>query len=292
MIMLEPRRLLTLREVARQRSFSRAAQGLNLTQPAVSQQIRALERQLGEQLIERGPGQFALTAAGELLLAHADALYERLRLAETQIGETIAVGNRRLRVGAFPSVLATLVPAAIAELQTSIETLEVAVMQGTTDELVASVRDGRIHLALCFQDTALPRREHTDTQRHDLLEEPMVAAVGPTHRLAERARLRLHELAHDTWTAATPDGLIHRACHAAGFEPRLAYLTDDPLAIRAIVAAGLAVTLTPSLLADHLFGIKTLQLRGDPVRRAIYAVTPTTPHTLVAPFLDTLRTQI
>src|SRR5262245_41767619 len=133
--MLEPRRLLTLREVARQRSFSRAAHALSLTQPAVSQQIRALERQLGERLIERGPGGFALTATGELLLAHADALYERLRLAETQLSETIAAGNRRLRVGAFPSALATLVPQAITQLRTSIETLEVAVVQGTTDEL-------------------------------------------------------------------------------------------------------------------------------------------------------------
>jgi DNA-binding transcriptional LysR family regulator len=290
MIMIEPRRLLTLREVARQRSFSRAAQALSLTQPAVSQQIRALEQQLGERLIERGPGRFDLTAAGELLLAHADALFERLQLAETQIGEIIAAGRRRLRVGAFPSALATLVPTALAQLQTSIEALEVAVVQGSTDELVASVRDGRLHLALCFQDAALPRREHADTQRHDLLEEPLVAAIGPAHRFAGRARLRLPELAHDPWTAATPDGLIHRACHAAGFEPRLAYLTDDPLAIRAIVAAGLAVTLTPSLLAGHLFGITTLQLSGNPVRRAIYAVTPaTTPHPLVLPFLDTLR---
>jgi DNA-binding transcriptional LysR family regulator len=290
--MLEPRRLLTLREVARQRSFSRAAQALSLTQPAVSQQIRALETQLGEQLIERGPGGFALTAAGELLLAHADALFERLQLAETQIGETTAAGRRHLRVGAFPSVLATLVPSALAQLHTSIEALEVAVVQGSTDELVASVRDGRLHLALCFQDAALPRREHADTHRHDLLEEPMVAAISPAHRLARRARLRLPELAHDTWTAATPDGLIHRACRAAGFEPRLAYLTDDPLAIRAIVAAGLAVTLTPSLLAGHLLGIRTPQLSGNPVRRAIYAVTPaTTPHPLVSPFLDALRAQ-
>jgi DNA-binding transcriptional LysR family regulator len=169
----------------------------------------------------------------------------------------------------------------------------VAVVQGSTDELVASVRDGRLHVALCFQDAALPRHEHADMHRHDLLEEPMVAAIGPFHRLAGRTRLRLPELAEDTWTAATPDGLIHRACRAAGFEPRLAYLTDDPLAIRAIVASGLAVTLTPRLLAGHLFGIMTPQLSGAHVRRAIYAVTPgTTPHPLVTPFLDTLRTQV
>jgi DNA-binding transcriptional LysR family regulator len=288
--MMEPRRLLTFREVARQRSFSRAATALALTQPAVSQQVRALERQLGERLIDRGPGRFALTEVGELLLAHSEALYERLQLAETQVGETISTARRLLRVGAFPSALATLVPAAIARLRTLTKALEVAVVQGSTDELVAAVRDGRVHVALCFQDVSLPRREHADTHRLDLVEEPMVAAIGPSHRLAGRARLRLEELAGDTWTAATRDGLIHRACVAAGFEPRFVYLTDDPLAIRAIVAGGLAVTLTPRLLAGHLHGISTPVLAGRPVRRAIYAVEPPiAAHPLVAPFLDAVR---
>src|SRR5437773_10516986 len=119
--MIDPRRLLTFRAVARERSFSRAAIALSLTQPAVSQQIRALELQLGERLIERGRGGFALTAAGDLLLGHADALYERLQLAETQVGEAIAESRRQLRLGGFPSALATLVPGAIAQLRIETE---------------------------------------------------------------------------------------------------------------------------------------------------------------------------
>src|SRR5919201_5176474 len=99
--MIDPRRLLIFREVAEQRSFSRAAVVLSLTQPAVSQQIRALEVQLGERLIERGRPGFALTAAGELLAAHADAVFERLELAERQLGEASAGARRLLRVGAF-----------------------------------------------------------------------------------------------------------------------------------------------------------------------------------------------
>ena len=287
--MLDPRRVLTFREVARQQSFSRAAQVLALTQPAVSQQIRALEQQLGEQLIQRGPGGFALTPAGELLLGHAEALSERLQLAQTQLGEAVAAGRRLLRVGAFPSVLATLVPAAIARLQESQPDLELSVEQGSTEELVAGVRDGRIHVALCFQDAADPPGQHAETRRHDLVDEPMVAALGPRHRLAGRARIRVADLAGDTWTAATRDGLIHRACVGAGFEPRIAYLTGDPLAIRAIVAAGLAVTLTPRLLVGQLEGISTPAL-ADRVSRSVYAVTPSSGvHPLVAPFLDALR---
>src|ERR1044072_1310210 len=100
--MIDPRRLLTFREVARQQSFSRAAVALSLTQPAVSQQIRALEVGLGERLIERGRGSFALTAAGALLLDHAEALHARLHLAETQLGEAGGESGGRLRLGAFP----------------------------------------------------------------------------------------------------------------------------------------------------------------------------------------------
>src|SRR5881628_868436 len=186
--MLEPRRLLTFRVVARTGSFTRAAQALSLTQPAVSQQIRALETQLGEPLIVRGRGGLSLTPAGELLLEHADAVWERLRLAETQLDEAIGAQRRRLQVGAFPSVLATLVPAAVAQLQGSVADLEVSVVQGSTDELVGAVREGRLHLALCFQDATEPRREHEGVRRSDLFDVPMVALVSPQHPLAGRKR--------------------------------------------------------------------------------------------------------
>src|SRR4029450_7398817 len=99
--MIEPRTLLTFREVARRRSFSRAAEALFLTQPAVSQQIRALEVQLGERLIRRRRGAFELPPSGRMLLEHADAIHERLELAERQLAEAVGAGRRELRVGSF-----------------------------------------------------------------------------------------------------------------------------------------------------------------------------------------------
>ncbi|NUR76613.1 MAG: LysR family transcriptional regulator [Thermoleophilia bacterium] len=287
--MLDPRRALTFREVARQRSFSRAAVSLSLTQPAVSQQIRALELQLGEQLIERRRGQFELTAVGELLLEHAEALHERLQLAKLQLGESAGAARRQLRLAAFPSALATLVPSAIARLHAETE-IEVSAVQGSTEDAVAAVRDGRAHIALCFQDASLPRREHAGTRRSDVLEEAMLATVGRGHRLAGRKRIRLAELADDPWLAATRDGLIVRACRTAGFEPRLAYLTEDPLAINSFVAAGLAVTLTSELLAPHFRHVSVLALAGGAPRRTIYAVAPPgRMHPLAGAFLNALR---
>jgi DNA-binding transcriptional LysR family regulator len=286
--MLEPRRLLTFREVALRRSFSRAAEALSLTQPAVSQQVRALETQLGTRLIERRRGLFELTPTGELLLAHAEAVAERLRLAETQLTETRASERIRLRLGAFPSVLAGLVPAAVTRLRETTGDLELSVVEGSTTTLVEQIRDGRMHVAICFQDAAEKPRVHEATRRHDLFDEPMVVVVAPTHRLAGRKRVRLRELAREPWIAATPDGLIYRACVASGFEPRISYMTGDPLAIRALVAAGLAVSLTPRLLAPYLSGVATITVSGDaPPRRALYGLTPElAAHELALPFLE------
>jgi DNA-binding transcriptional LysR family regulator len=285
---LDPRRLLTFRAVARAGSFSAAARELALTQPAVSQQVAALERELGARLLHRGPGGLTLTEAGVVALEHAEALFERLSLADVQLAE-LGDDAGPLRVGAFPSALATLVPQAIERLVPR----RVEAREGTGEELSAGVGDGSLHVALCFQDAAAPRREHPGLRRHDLLFEPFVPVVGPDHRLARRRTIRLRDLARDPWTAPSATGILHSACLAAGFEPDLRFLTRDVLAIRAVVAANLAVTLTPRLIAGHLYGVQTLELRDDPPRRALYALTPRTGTTAAAQlFLDAVREDV
>src|SRR3954465_6306627 len=112
--MLDPRRLLTFREVAQRASFSRAAESLALTQPAVSQQVAALEREVGAPLLHRRPGGLTLTDPGGRLLAHADALAAGLAAVDEQLGELRAERDARLRVGAFPRALATIAPAPTA----------------------------------------------------------------------------------------------------------------------------------------------------------------------------------
>jgi DNA-binding transcriptional LysR family regulator len=287
-MMLDPRRLLTFRTVAEERSFSRAATALALTQPAVSQQIRALETQAGATLIDRRGGAFALTPLGELLLTHARSLADVLQLAEAQLAEARSEEARTLRVGAFPSALAALVPGCVAELRAEIDGFEAGVVQGETDDLVRGVRDGSLHLAVLFEDAAGEPRAHPGVRRVELFQEQMVAALPPAHRLAERTRIRLEELASETWLAADPDGLIRRACVAAGFEPDIAYWTSDPLAIRALVLGGLAVTLAPRLLAEGLPGVELVPLESPPLR-AVYAVVPPRSTVLADRFIDALR---
>jgi DNA-binding transcriptional LysR family regulator len=283
--MLDPRRLLTFRAVARAGSFSAAARELSLTQPAVSQQVAALERELGARLLHRRPGGLTLTAAGKIALEHAEALAERLALADAQLAE-LSDDEGPLRVGAFPSALATLVPRAIERLVPR----RVEAVEGTMEELPAGVADGSLHVALCFEDAAAAAREHRGLRRHDLMVEPFVAIVGAAHRLATRRTIRLRELEHDPWTAPSESGILRRACVAAGFEPDLRFLTRDVLAIRAIVAANLAVSLSPRLIAGHLDGTTVLELRDEAPKRAVYALTPRTGTTAAArAFLEAVR---
>src|SRR4051812_2934541 len=288
--MLDPRRLLTFREVARRGSFSRAAEALALTQPAVSQQVAALEREVGAPLLDRRPGGLSLTGPGELLLAHADALSARLTAVDEQLGELRAERDARLRIGAFPSALATIVPDAIAKRRAAAPEVAFEAGENSSADGAAAVRAGRLHVGACFEDPAPPPPQHPDVTPHEPGLEPMEAAVGPRHALAGRRRIKLAALADETWTAPSSDHLVYRACVAAGFEPRIDYLTRDPLAIRGLVAAGLCVTLTPRLLDGQLHGIRTIRLTGEAPSRRLYALTPTVgARPRARAFVDALR---
>src|SRR6185369_10602057 len=153
---MDPRRVLTFRAVAHERSFSRAARALALTQPAVSQQVAALEKEVGAKLLAREPGGLKLTPAGETLLHHADAIAERLALAGAQLSELVAAERVRLRVGAFPSALVMLVPKAVAALRAEEPDAEVLIEEASREVMTERVASGELHVAIAFQDASLP----------------------------------------------------------------------------------------------------------------------------------------
>jgi DNA-binding transcriptional LysR family regulator len=285
---MDPRRVLTFRAVAHQRSFSRAARALSLSQPSVSNQVASLEREIGVRLLERQPGGLRLTDEGAILLEHADAIAERLQLATGQL-EAAAQGYRmRVRIGAFPTALAGFVPAAIERLRARHPDARITVDEGT-DDLPARVRSGELHLAVAFQDAALPREEPAGLERRDLLREGFTIAMAPGHPLARRRAVRLVDLRDEDWTAAVADGLIVRACRAAGFEPHLVSLTRDQLAIRALIARGLAVTLAPELLTEAFNDLALRPIAGESPARDVYVLMPPGGrHPLVSPVLGAL----
>ena len=127
---------------------------------------------------------------------------------------------------------------------------------------------------MCFEDAAAPPREHPgrDPPRARRRADGRGRRPRPPARRA--AAIALAALADDTWTAPSREHLVHRACVAAGFEPRIDYVTRDPLAIGGLIRAGLAVSLTPRLLAGRLEDVRTIALTGDAPSRRLYALTP------------------
>jgi DNA-binding transcriptional LysR family regulator len=116
-----------------------------------------------------------------------------------------------------------------------------------------------------------------------------MVALGPQHRLAHEPRVLLADLRDDDWTAALTDGVIVRACRAAGFEPNLVSITRDQLAIRALVLRGLAVSLAPELLADPFRDLALRPIAEMTVARDVYALLPPgRRHPLLAPTLEAL----
>jgi molybdate transport repressor ModE-like protein len=286
---MDPRRVLTFRAVAHERSFSRAARELALSQPSVSNQVAQLEREIGARLLERRPGGLRLTHEGEILLEHADAIAERFRLADAQLAAAAEGHSTRLRIGALPTALAGFVPAAIARLRVDHPDAKATFDEGTPEELSARVASGELDLAIAYQVTGRPRQEAPGVERHHLLQEEFLVALAPDHRLAGRPRVRLADLSDDAWTAALTDGLIVRACRAAGFEPTLVSITRDQLAIRALVLRGLAVTLAPELLADPFKDLVLRPIADMTVARDVYALLPPgRRHPLATPTLAAL----
>jgi molybdate transport repressor ModE-like protein len=286
---MDPRRVLTFRAVAHQRSFSGAARELALSQPSVSNQVASLEREVGARLLEREPGGLRLTREGEILLEHADAIAERFQLAGAQLAAAAQGRRARLRIGAFPTALAGLVPAAIARVRLQHPDTQVTADEGTDDDLPARVRSGELDLGMCFQDAADPRHQPPGVERRDLFREEFRVALAPDHPLARRAEVPLADLAAYDWTAAATDGLIVRACRAAGFEPNLVSITRDQLAVRGLISRGLAVTLVPQLLAEPFKDLALRPIAGPGPARDVYALlAPGGRHPLLADALDAL----
>lgn len=275
--MLDVRRLRVLREVATRGSFSAAAEALGYTQPAISRHVALLERETGTILLERRPGGVRLTDAGELLVRHAVTILARLRDAEEELDELLGMRTGKLRMSTLTSAAATLVPPAIAEFRRRLPGVELSVSMVEPGSVLPLLRGGEIDLALCNEAGHL---DLPDTEGLVLFEEPMLIALPEWHPLAARKRVDLAELSGERWMLGTdhscPDaGRFARACHAAGFEPDIAFNNDDYTAVLGFVAAGVGVAPVPDMVARTApAGVSICALRGVGVTRPICAVMP------------------
>jgi DNA-binding transcriptional LysR family regulator len=275
--MLDVRRMKVLREVAARGSFSAAAEALSFTQSAISQQVAALERETGTKLVERGPRGIRLTQAGEVVVKHADAVLSRLSCAEEELQALAGLRGGRLALSTFQSAGATLVPRAIAEFHRRYPDVELALTQAEPEEATDLLRAGDLDLAIVYDFEGVPGSGleegldpvHLIDDRYDLL-------VARDHPLADKARVRMADLADERWINSTVgcgcrQAVVH-ACERAGFEPHVAFENDEILAVQALVANGMGVTLMPQLALTGVHpGVAVRPLGREAPIRHIYA---------------------
>jgi DNA-binding transcriptional LysR family regulator len=269
-----------LREVALKGSFSAAAESLAYTQSAVSQQIAALEREAGTTLVERGARGVRLTDAGRALVEHAEVILARLDDAEAELEAISGLRAGRLRVVAFPSAGATIIPPAIARFRAEHPDVELTLCPGEPDDGLALLRAGEADVALSIE---MPGSKTLDLQGihlEPLLDDHMYAVLPAGHRLASRSRVRLQDLADEAWiigssTGTCPDSrIVAQAFAAAGFQPQVAFQNDDYPAIQGFIAAGVGVSLIPELaLRTIREDVVALPLGARPPFRRIVAAT-------------------
>ncbi len=274
--MLDVRRLKVLREVARQGSFSGAAQELSFTQSAISQHIAALEREAGASLVERGPRGVRLTDAGRALVAHADAIVSRLDDAEEELAAIAGLRGGRLRLASFPSAGAALVPDAIARFNLRYPDVDLSLAEAEPEVSLPGLGSGEYDLAVVYDyRTPFGEEPAEGLERVHLLDDVMHAAVPHDHPLAGRARVRPEDLAAESWINGVRlcGEFVVNFCLAAGFQPRVALESNDYATMQGLVAAGVGVMLIPDLvLATGVNpGVAVIPFVGEPPVRRIWA---------------------
>jgi DNA-binding transcriptional LysR family regulator len=293
--MLDVQRLRVLAAVADQGSFSAAAETLFLTQPAVSRQIAALEREAGVQLVERRARGVRLTHAGEVALIHARAVLTRLAMAETQLKALASLEGGRLRLAAFASANTSLLPDAVASFKQRYPAVEVSMAGGDIRRNLAAVQAGELDLALLTQ-WDLPGSDGLDgVEVVPIVEDRLLVALGRGHRLARRRRLRLRDLGNETWIeGAHPDclGPLEDFGAHAGFQPHIGFHCDDWTGKQALVAAGLGIMLFPSLALPSARDDLVLRPLSPPLPpRSVVAAVPADGYRspAVDPMIEILR---
>ena len=268
---MELRHLTYFIAVAQKLNFSRAAEALHVAQPAISQQIKALEDQLGVRLFDRMGKRIALTRAGEVLLPHAYQILAAVELAANEVRELGQLTRGSASLGAPPTVSSHVLPNRLMQFRSLYPGLEVSLREAGTESLVAAVADGQLDLAIAASDGLPPVVEETP-----FLEEDYVLAVSGLHPLSRQRSVRLADLAAEPFILF-PVGYRLRevtlaACRRAGFEPKVALDGGAMQSALEFVAAGLGVALVPELALTNVPNIRRVIIEDQRLHRRLRVV--------------------
>ncbi|MFE1751160.1 LysR family transcriptional regulator [Streptomyces anandii] len=241
--------------VAETRHFTRAADMVHVAQPSLSQQIKALERELGADLFLRARGNITLTAAGEALLPLARRILADADTARQEVQELVQLRRGRVRLGATPSVCTGLLPDVLRAFHDRYPGIRLLIEEGGSHDLVRELARGALDLALVVLPLPSPSPALTTVE---LLREDLVVVSSPeapapggpgrrTVRVADLEGERLVMFRHGYDLRE----LTVAACRAEGFEPDLAVEGGEMDAVLGFVRAGLGVAVVPRMVATR-----------------------------------------
>jgi LysR family transcriptional regulator, transcription activator of glutamate synthase operon len=249
---MELRQLRYLVAVADELHFTRAAAREHVAQPALSQQIRRLEGEVGLALVQRTTRRVSLTDAGELLVARARRVLAELDAAGAELQSLAGVQAGHVHIGALHTMTPVDLSLLLADFHRSHPAVELTVREQSSEELAEMLRSDEIDLAFL---SVTERIESHGLGLRRLVDEELVAVLAPDHRLAGRRRVRLIELAEEPFVSfregARLRELLVSAARAAGFEPRIALESNESRRIRSLVSRGLGVALLPRSDAEE-----------------------------------------
>jgi len=278
--MIDAAGLRVMRAIADEGSFTGAALSLGYSQPAISQMVRRLEQRTGTVLVERVGRNVRLTEAGQVLARHAVNVLAALDAAEEEVAAISGLRAGRVRLMAFPSSSATLVPRALALVKERYPEVKVSFTEAEPPESLAALRAGECDLAVAFayEGTDLGRGEEDLDMfvTRKLLDDEVRLALPKDHPMAKDEVADLSKLSEESWIAGCPRcrGHLLSLCNRAGFVPNVSFETEDYVAVLGLVAEGLGVALIPDLIlrTAHHRDVVTLPIKPAS-RRAVHVVT-------------------
>lgn len=258
--------------VAESLNFSRAAEELHVAQPAVSQQIRALETELGVTLFDRIGKRVSLTDAGRALLPYARQILSMVEAAENEVRERSQLKRGKAILGAPPTVSTHVLPARLMQFRQVWPGLEVTLREAGTETLLSQIEEGKVDLAIIAAEITPETVESTP-----FLTETYILAVSDRHPfLGKRQTVKLADLSAEPFILF-PEGYKLRevtlsACRRAGFEPKVALDGGAMQSALEFVGAGLGVALVPELALTESHNIHAVRISDQVLKRDLSLV--------------------
>ncbi|GAA4238426.1 LysR family transcriptional regulator [Actinomadura meridiana] len=281
-------------QVATVGSFTRAAEMLGYTQPAVSRQVAAMEAAAGAPLFDRRGRGAALTPAGQVLVRRATEILADLAATELELAGLRDRLAGRLTMGAYPTATMALVPRAMAQVMSGHPGLAVVLEEASTPTLLRRLRAGRLDVAVIGVGHGLPDYDLTELRQTTLLHGNLRVAVPDTHRFADHTAVSVADLTQELWIAGDGEaGAPQFGAWPTLSNPHIAYTARNWSTRLGLVAAGLGLTVVPDLALPALPpGVRTVTVTdGHWTGRATVAITHPRPSAQTQAMVTALQTQ-